>query len=255
MKKPIDTSWNRVASWYGKEVGAKGHYHHQHSLLPEIVGLIPKGARLLLDLACGQGVLERQIDPGMSYTGVDIAPGLINQAKSSAKQKRSRFFVGDASKPLVFLNASEHFDVITCVLALQNIENYKGFFDNIQSFLAPRGTLILAINHPYYRIPRFSGWEVESGNGRQKRWVSHYLSEQKIPIDMHPGTKQQKSTTWSFHVPLASYVDQMSRCGLAITMLREIASDKQSEGRYAKRENTARAEIPLFMILSAQKIN
>jgi hypothetical protein len=139
-------------------------------------------------------------------------------------------------------------------LALQNIEFYRGFFDNAQRYCKVGGFVAIVINHPHFRIPRSSGWDIVKGNAKQVRWVSNYMNEQRIPITMNPGTREKQKVTWSFHVPLSTYVAEFAQRGFLIERLDEISSPKESVGRYAKRENTARAEIPLFMLLIAKKI-
>ena len=58
----LDTSWEKSGKWYKNIVGDEGHYYHQKIILPHTLRLLKlqKGDSLL-DLACGQGVLERQI--------------------------------------------------------------------------------------------------------------------------------------------------------------------------------------------------
>lgn len=252
MQEKRKTSWNHVGDWYGKKVGQKGHFYHQSSILPELVEYIRRNNVVsLLDLACGQGVLERTLSIPR-YVGVDIASTLVNQAKQQRKNDGSVFVVSDVSKSLPMEKVQ--FDAVTCVLALQNIENYRGFFDNVEQYCKVGGFVAIVLNHPYFRIPRFSGWDITKGNGKQVRWVSNYASEQKIPITMNPGSKEKQTITWSFHVPLSTYINELSARGFVVEHMDELSSPKESVGKYAKRENTARAEIPLFMLLVARKI-
>jgi SAM-dependent methyltransferase len=250
-----ETSWGKVSSWYNKEVGAKGHFHHENSLLPRVLAVIESaGITNLIDLGCGQGIMERSLPATVQYCGVDISPELISQARKLSKKRDPRFIVADVSKPLISIK--EQFNGAVCMLALQNVENYAGFFKNLSVLVEDKGSVVLVLNHPYYRIARNSGWEISSGNGKQVRWVSNYLNEQKIPITMNPGQKarSKQRVTWSFHVPLQLYIKELAKYGFAVTDMEEIASPKESEGRYAVRENTARQEIPLFMILVARRL-
>ena len=250
------TSWGKVAGRYNKQVGTRGHYFHENVLLPAIEKLIGSlKVTSLLDLGCGQGVLERTLPASVSaYVGIDISSELISQAKKQTKHKEAQFFVGDATQPITEL--TRKYDVTVSMLALQNMENYRGFFANVGKYTRNGGYVVLAINHPYYRVPRSSGWEVLPGNGKQIRWVSNYLTEQKIPIVMDPLTpKKYQKITWSFHVPLSVYVEELAKYGFAVTAIQELASPKESEGKFAKRENTARQEIPLFMIVVAKKVS
>ncbi|MER8224215.1 class I SAM-dependent methyltransferase [Streptomyces sp. NPDC094143] len=48
-----------------------------------VLGLVPRQARGLLDVACGTGIVTRRLAaarPGMRVTGVDLAPAMVRQA-------------------------------------------------------------------------------------------------------------------------------------------------------------------------------
>lgn len=254
--KSRETSWSGISSRYNKTVGKTGSFHHENSLLPKVLELlVANKVKSILDLGCGQGVLERAISPEVEYVGVDISSDLVSQAEKYSKRRDIRYVVADASKPITSI--TRQFDCAVSVLALQNIENYQGVFQNLGTFVENKGTVILVINHPYYRIPRSSGWDILAGNSKQVRWVSSYLLEKKIPINMNPSLRQRshkKVVTWSFHVPLSKYIEEFAKYGFAITHMDEVSSPKESVGRFADRENVAREEIPLFMILVAKRL-
>jgi hypothetical protein len=69
---------------------------------------------------------------------------------------------------------------------------------------------------------------------------------------MNPGD-QKSEITWSFHVPLSVYINELSACGFSLRNIQEVSSPKESQGKFAKRENTARSEIPLFMLITFVK--
>ncbi|MCC7303965.1 class I SAM-dependent methyltransferase [bacterium] len=253
--KERNSSWGNVAKWYDRKVKMKGHFFHENSILPRITELISNlNVETLVDLGSGQGILERTINQNIRYVGLEISPELITQARKMSRSKSPQFVLEDLGKPL--RKSYEKFDVAASILALQNIENYEVFFRNASQLVKKGGHLILALNHPYYRIPRSSGWEIFPGNKKQVRWVSSYLKVQKIPIVMTPGERShsKKQITWSFHVPLSIYITQLTKNGFIVTEMQEVASPKESVGKNAKRENIAREEIPLFMILVAKKV-
>lgn len=251
--KQKDTSWNKVAGWYGKKVGDSGHFYHEQTILPLLREYLEKNKiQKLLDIGCGQGVVER-IFTGKDYVGVDLASSLLAQAQRNKKNAGSRFIHCDASKPLPLKDTD--FDCAISILALQNMEHYEGVFQNCAKHVRKGGSLMLVLNHPYYRIPRSTGWIVMQGNSKQVRWVSDYLKPKRIPITMNPGTKgRRQSVTWSFHVPLSHYVKCLSKYGFYIDNMEELVSSKESVGKFALRENVAREEIPLFMFLTAKKV-
>jgi ubiquinone/menaquinone biosynthesis C-methylase UbiE len=261
MKK--DTSWGNVAKWYDELLEKSEGSFQKELILPNLMRLleIRKGQKIL-DLACGQGFFARAFaKAGADVTGVDIAKELIVIAKeksSFAKATEDKspvpieYHVAPADK-MPFLKSGS-FDTIVCVLAIQNIENMRGVFKECARALKPSGSFYFVLNHPAFRVPQHSDWGDDKAKGVQYRRVERYLSELKIPIQMHPGAKPSEKTV-SFHRPLQSYSKALASTGFAITRMEEWNSHKKSQpGPNAKAEDTARKEIPLFLLLEAKKI-
>jgi SAM-dependent methyltransferase len=249
-----DTSWESSASWYDKVVGLEGHYYHKQIILPRVLRLldIQKGPASLLDLGCGQGILSRILPQQIGYVGVDLSPSLIRSAKKSALGSRCTFHVQDLSCPIdVGLG---RFKYAVCVLAAQNIEDIDMLFLNASRHLAPGGKFICVLNHPSFRIPRQSHWEIDPKKKCQYRRVDLYMTSLKIPIQTHPGEKQSAPTTFSFHRPLSSYSLALKKAGFTIDLIEEWCSDKKSSGKMGSMENRSRKEFPLFLSFVASKI-
>ncbi len=252
MQRDKDTSWQKVAGWYEKTVGQSGHYYHQHLILPGALRLLNlKPDSSVLDLACGQGVLGRLIKPDIDYSGVDLAPSLIKFAAGNDRAAKHHYFVGDIEKPLPLTKTDFSHAVI--ILALQNLAQPQLALTNAAKHLRPNGRLLLVLNHPAFRIPRQSTWQIDPQNKLQYRRVNRYLSPLKIPINARPGRGDQGPITWSFHHPLQDYFQFLKQAGFIVTDLEEWASDKESTGKAAKMENRGRAEFPLFLALLAEK--
>jgi ubiquinone/menaquinone biosynthesis C-methylase UbiE len=205
----------------------------------------------LLDLACGQGVLERQIPAEVYYQGIDVSNSLIQFAKQHTQVAEHHFAVGDVTRPLPI--QKQGFTHAAIVLALQNLEHPELALKHAAERLAPNGMLVIVINHPMFRIPRQSSWGVDEQNKMQYRRVDRYLSPLKIPITAAPSQGQRSAVTWSFHQPLSMYAQQLHNAGFAIETIEELGSDKVSEGKAAKMENRSRTEFPLFMVIVAKK--
>lgn len=245
------SSWGESAKWYNGIVGEKGHYFHRHVIWPALLPLMKlQAGESLLDLGCGQGVLARIIPAGVNYVGIDISGSLINEAKRLDKNKKHQFMIADVSKPLSL--PANSFDKVVMVLSLQNIQNWAGVVKNVADKLKPQGAAFFVLNHPYYRIPRQTGWLIDEGSKLQKRWVNRYMSPLEIAVNMQP-SKIGGKVTWSFHRPLSSLVKLFKQNHLYIYDMEELVSDKESQGAMKKSENRSRAEIPLFMLLAAQK--
>jgi len=248
----ISTSWEKSSKWYKKIVGDEGHYFHQAVIFPKLAKLINyKSAKSVLDLACGQGIFERQINPETEYVGVDISRSLIEEAKRKSLSNKHIFLTTDASKNLPV--EENHFDLAVIILALQNIRNFEGVIINAKKHLRKGGKFVMILNHPMFRIPRQTAWGVDEKSKIQYRRVDKYMSEMEIPILTNPGSFEKSEKTWSFHHCLSKYSEELFRNGFAIERIDEWVSDKKSTGGKAKMENRSREEIPMFMAIVAEK--
>lgn len=249
------TSWEPVQKWYKDSVGDDGHYYHQHVVMPGVLRLLALNqtpSPTVLDIACGQGILGRQIPKNVIYTGIDISPSLVQAAKQADHNPRHEYLVGDVLQP--FPIKKNDYTHAAIVLAIQNFEEPLLAIQNAAKHLAPKGHLVIAMNHPCFRVMRQSSWKVDEVQKIQYRRIDRYSSPMKIPIQAHPSKGEQSSTTWSFHHPLADYSRWLNQAGFAIELIEEWHSNKESTGRAAKMENRSREEIPLFMAIKAIKI-
>jgi len=246
-----NSSWQKVSKWYNKTVGDEGHYYHQHIIMPNLKRILKlKENESILDLACGQGILERNLEKNVEYFGIDLAGNLIKEAESKKINPNHRFYVADVGKDLPILKTN--FDNGAIVLALQNIKKPFGAIRNFAKHLKKGGKLVIVLNHPIFRIPQHSSWGEDSNKKIQYRRIDNYMTPQEIPIVAHPG-KKESAETWSFHYPLSAYCEMLFDNGFLIENIEEWISDKKSTGSKAYMEDKARKEFPLFMAIIARK--
>ncbi len=244
------TSWEKVSPWYNKITRNSGHYYHEHVVIPGVLKLLNlKPGDKLLDLASGTGVLGRAVPKGTEYLGVDIAPSLVAEAKKNDRNFSHTYQVGDATETL---SIPSNFSHAAIILALQNIKEPASAIKNISDHLNAGGTLVLVLNHPAFRIPRQSSWEIDEGKKTQYRRVDRYMSPLEIPIHMNPSDRNSQMTM-SYHFPVSSYSKMLKENGFVIDLIEEWTSDKESVGKASKMENRSRNEIPLFMAILAKK--
>jgi len=252
-KKPVkDTSWGKVAPWYDDLLESGEGTYQSDLILPNALRLLaPKKGEKVLDLACGQGFFTREIfKAGANVVGADISKELIELAKKQSP-KEIEYTVTPADKLRFLANGSV--EAILCVLAIQNMKNVPSVFAECSRVLKSGGRMVFVLNHPAFRIPKRSGWEMDKEKKIQYRRVDEYISESESEIAMHPGALPSVATV-SFHHPLQFYFKAMHKAGLAVCRLEEWISNKQSQpGPNAGAENKARKEFPLFMAIEARK--
>ncbi len=248
--KQIKTSWGSHAKWYSGVVEEKGSYQ-KDVILPSILAMLNlQKDESLLDIACGEGFFTREFFKlGVNVLGVDAGVELIELARQKSP-KEVLYKVANA-KNLSFLN-NEVFDIVTIILALQNIDDIVPVLKEAKRVLRKGGRLVFVINHPVLRIPKLSGWGWDEGQKLQYRKLNGYMSSLKLPIQMHPGDKPT-DITWSFHRPLQFYFKALKEAGFLVENLEEWTSNKKSQpGPKAKAEDRGRDEFPMFLAVIAR---
>lgn len=257
VSKPKSSSWGPVADWYDAYLEVTPDSYQEAVIAPNLLRVLAlKSGEKVLDIACGQGYFARKFaEAGTAVTGVDISKELIAAAKK--RSPKIDFNVAPADRLSFAKDGS--FDAATVVLAIQNIENIAGVFAEAKRVLKPASTgsgqaggrLVLVMNHPAFRIPKRTSWGYDDAAKMQYRRVDGYLSGATIPIEMHPGAVKSVQTI-SYHRSLQDFFKALSKAGFSVTRLEEWISHKKSEaGPKQKAEDTARKEIPMFLMLEA----
>ena len=257
QRRPPSTSWEDVADWY-RQIGAqRGPDLAARTLYPEILRLLGHvEGRRALDVGCGPGTFARLLcQRGAQVLGVDLAPRMLEHARADAlaagiEPDRLRFEVADALAAGGLPRGP--FDLVTFVLSLQNMEDPAPALRNAARALVPGGRVLLALNHPAFRIPGSTHWGWDPKAGVQFRRVDSYKSRRKVEIQIHPGSDPEQ-TRPSFHWPLEALFGALRAAALRVIDLAEPVSDRVSEGGRAHAENRARAEIPLFLVVLAER--
>ena len=253
------THWGDVAGWYDEHVGDGGGDFHENVVLPGALRLLGKGdtgveGMAVLDVACGQGVLCRQLaERGARPVGFDASEALIRRARERSPELA--FHVGDAREieSAAWLAAGS-FDAAACLLALSNIQPIRPVFDGVAKALRPAGRLAIVVNHPAFRGAKETHWGWDADADVQYRRVDRYLLPRKAPIVAHPGRRDDGTYTWTYHRPIGAYVKALARAGLLVDALEEWPSHRVSQpGARAAAENRARKEIPMFLAIRAIK--
>ncbi|MDO4197944.1 MAG: class I SAM-dependent methyltransferase [Erysipelotrichaceae bacterium] len=96
----------------------------------------------LLDAGCGPAPMIELLSekyPDKHYTGLDLTPAMIEQAKKK-NIPNAVFVVGDCEN---FPFDDESFDAIICSMSFHHYPNPQDFFNSVKRCLKPGGRLIL----------------------------------------------------------------------------------------------------------------
>jgi ubiquinone/menaquinone biosynthesis C-methylase UbiE len=251
--RPVETSWERVASWYDGWVGDAGSVYHRQLAIPATLDLLqPRPGEEILDVGGGQGVLAPAlVDAGARVTVVDASSKLIAAARRRHGRIRgARFLLGDARRlPAVAgLEAGSH-DAAVFLLSIQDMDPLEDVVRGIDWALRPESRVVLLMTHPAFRQPRHSGWGYDEGRKLTYRRIDGYLAEMAVPMKSLGGGPP----TRSFHRPISAYVNALADAGFATDGMLEIPDlpPDRRPGKAARGDARANAEIPIFLGLRA----
>ena len=154
-KKRVIETWNEFASkyhsdWASKDIGP----FKSTSKIVKISKI--KTGDIVLDLACGTGVVTKKISCKIGASGkvigVDISPGPIKIAKNWNTKKNVKFVVIDVEK----MNFDEEFDVVTCQYGLMFFPNVQLVLKKVRKFLKKDGRITVAVHGSKKTTPYFS---------------------------------------------------------------------------------------------------
>jgi ubiquinone/menaquinone biosynthesis C-methylase UbiE len=148
--------WDEVAPRYHKRWASvnEGPFRSTKKLIE--LAEINKGD-MVLDLACGTGVVTKEIQKRVGRTGYviggDTSTIAIKIAKKWNERKSNLDFVNvDAEK----FNFSKKFDVITCQYALFFFPNAQKALKNMKNSLKKSGKIGISVHGSKEKVPFFS---------------------------------------------------------------------------------------------------
>ena len=140
-KKLSVKEFTQVAERY--ESDHAGIYEMCKKDYPEILEELEKESFSdLLDAGCGPAPMISLLAekyPDRHYTGLDLTPAMIEQAKAK-HIANAEFVVGDCEN---FPFEETSFDAIICSNSFHHYPDPQGFFDSVKRCLRPGGRLIL----------------------------------------------------------------------------------------------------------------
>ena len=148
--------WNEVAPRYHKRWASvnKGPFQSTKKLI-DLVKINKK--KLVLDVACGTGVVTKQIQKKIGkygyVVGIDTSTTAIKIAKKWNQKNKNLDFINIDAENFTF---SKKFDIITCQYALFFFPNAQKALKNMKNSLKKSGKIGISVHGSKDNVPFFS---------------------------------------------------------------------------------------------------
>ena len=148
--------WNEVAPRYHKRWASvnKGPFQSTKKLI-DLVKINKNN--LVLDVACGTGVVTKQIQKKIGKlgyaVGIDTSTTAIKIAKKWNKKNKNLDFINTDAENFTF---SKKFDVVTCQYALFFFPNSQKALKNMKNSLKKSGIIGISVHGSKDNVPFFS---------------------------------------------------------------------------------------------------
>jgi len=148
--------WNEVAPRYHKRWASvnKGPFQSTKKLI-ELIKINKNN--LILDVACGTGVVTKQIQKKIGKSGyvigIDTSTTAIKIAKKENKKNKNLDFLNADAENFSF---SKKFDIVTCQYALFFFPNAQKALKNIKNSLKKSGMIGISVHGSNDNVPFFS---------------------------------------------------------------------------------------------------
>lgn len=242
----LKEEWDAAASSWTDFIRKGKDYYRDELNNPATFKLIGDVRdQLVLDVACGEGYNTRILArKGAKVTGVDFSEKLIDLAKQEeAKEELGiSYHVLDATDLKEF--SSNHFDLVTCFMALQDIEHYRRAISEGSRVLRNRGRLIFSIPHPC-----FSKIVV---NGKKISTATRYFGSVTHPIHWDMERLDTPFKTTAFHRTLTDYFEALHKSKLFVARLVEPRPTQEGLRKHPPLREVL--VIPQSIIIEAVKI-
>ena len=199
----------------------------------------------VLDLSCGEGsnttILAKK---GARVVGVDLSKEMIRLARQQERKEKLgiKYYVSDAAdlKEL----ESEGFDLVTCFMALMDIERYEDAISEVARVLKKNGRFIFSITHPCFEFgdtvngEPLAEWIYEKGTENTPERKALYLQVRKyfdiVTCEVSWNMKRlfKPFQTTSFHRTLTDYFRALHKSGFVVTRLGEPKPTAKGASKY-----------------------
>jgi ubiquinone/menaquinone biosynthesis C-methylase UbiE len=179
-----------------------------------------KGKKVL-DLACGEGYNTRILARKRAkVTEIDHSPKLIDLARMEERKEPLgiRYHRMSASRLRGMSDAS--FDLVTCFMALHDIENYEDAVAEVARVLKHSGRFVFSIMHPCFEDVVVNGVRINA--------AERYFGKVQHLVEWNMKRLRKPFKTVSFHRSLTDYSLVLAKSGFLISRLVEPRPTKEA---------------------------
>ena len=238
--------YDEIADWYDEQLRGGSLIHDL--VVPTLLGLVGDIAgRQICDLACGQGVVARQLaERGAVVTGIDLSVRLLAIARreEAAQPRGITYLRGDAQE---FGDVGDgSFDGVVCNMALMDIPDLAATARTVARILRPHGWFAFSITHPVLDTALARTGVVRAANEEANRQGRTYFAEGLWRSDNPHGVRGKVG---AYHRTLSTYVNALMEAGLNVERLAE----PQATGTLAERLPHLR-DVPGGLVARCRKL-
>jgi 2-polyprenyl-3-methyl-5-hydroxy-6-metoxy-1,4-benzoquinol methylase len=222
----IAKEWSNAAESWVDFVRKGKDYFRDELNTPGMLRLIGNLKELdVLDVACGEGYNTRILaGKGARVIGIDLSGEMVEYAKSQEKMDRLniRYYVSDSADLTQF--PAKRFDLVTCFMALMDIENYDRAISEIARVMRDDARFIFSITHPCFEYSSKSA-EIER--------TAEYFGVRRKRVAWNMERLLRSFETTSFHRTLTDYSNALHKHGLLIRRLLEPKPTKKGPTKFS----------------------
>lgn len=137
--EPTSRTEREVASRPSMRAKTSGYFEHSR---PEVLEVVPRDARRVLDIGCGSGRLGAELKRRQEAFVIGIERD--EQAAAIARQSLDRVIKADLEQETLPFDAGD-FDCVICADVLEHLRAPSSLLRQISQWLAPEGRLIVSL--------------------------------------------------------------------------------------------------------------
>ena len=180
---------------------------------------------VVLDLACGEGYNTRILARGGAMvTGIDFSESMVEYAKLEEEKEKLRIQYHVLDAAYLTRLADNYFDLVTCFMSLQDIENYGKAISEVCRVLKISGRFVFSIPHPCFEKIRLDGKKIDAAN--------RYFEKAEYIIQWNMERLSIPFSTISFHRTLTDYFNALNRNNLHVSRLVEPRLTEKANQKY-----------------------